>query len=171
MGMAYVDLGVGAFLSGAQGSPVPDKEWMQLAPKFDGKMRVPTLRNVDKRPYPGFVKSYMHNGYLKSLKEVVHFYNTRDTMCATPNDPNVKKTCWPAPEVTSNEDLTVGNLGLSDQDENDIVAFMQTLTDGYTSSNPAVTAKMQRNIREIRKNMQQQEARSSNPNRTHGSVN
>jgi cytochrome c peroxidase len=33
----------------------------------------------------------MHNGYLKSLKEVVHFYNTRD-ICATPNDPNVEKT-------------------------------------------------------------------------------
>ena len=169
MGMAYVDLGVGAFLSGAQGSPVPDKEWMQLAPKFDGKMRVPTLRNVDQRPYPGFVKSYMHNGYLKSLKEVVHFYNTRDNACATPTDPNVKKTCWPAAEVSSNEDMTVGNLGLSDQDENDIVAFMQTLTDGYTISNPAVTAKIQRNIREIRQNMQQQEARSSKRNDSHGS--
>jgi cytochrome c peroxidase len=171
MGMAYVDMGVGAFLSGAQGSPVPDSDWMQLAPKFDGKMQVPTLRNVDQRPYPGFVKSYMHNGYLKSLKEVVHFYNTRDNMCATPNDPNAKKTCWPAPEVNANEDPTVGNLGLSDQDENDIVAFLQTLTDGYTTSNPAVTARIQRNIREIRKNMQQQEARSSSPNRSHGSGN
>jgi cytochrome c peroxidase len=169
MGMAYVDLGVGAFLSGAQGSPVPDKEWMQLAPKFDGKMRVPTLRNVDQRPYPGFVKSYMHNGYLKSLKEVVHFYNTRDKACATPTDPNVKKTCWPAAEVSSNEDFTVGNLGLSDQDENDIVAFMQTLTDGYTTSNPAVTAKIQRNIHEIRQNMLQQEARTSKRNDSHGS--
>jgi cytochrome c peroxidase len=24
---------------------------------------VPTLRNVDKRPYPTFVKAYGHNGY------------------------------------------------------------------------------------------------------------
>jgi cytochrome c peroxidase len=159
MGLAYVDLGVGAFLSGAQGSPVPDPEWMQLAPKFDGKMRVPTLRNVDQRPYPGFVKSYMHNGYLKSLKEVVHFYNTRDTICTSPNDPNVKKTCWPAPEVTANEDTTVGALGLSDADENDVVAFLQTLTDGYTTSNPTVAAKLQHNLKEIRKNLQQQEAR------------
>jgi cytochrome c peroxidase len=167
MGLAYVDLGVGAFLSGAQGSPVPDKEWMQLAPQFDGKMQVPTLRNVDQRPYPGFVKSYMHNGYLKSLKEVVHFYNTRDNACPTPNDPSVKKSCWPTPEVTANEDSTVGNLGLSDQDENDIVAFMRTLTDGYTTSNPDVTAKIQRNIREIRKNMLQQEARNSKRNDAH----
>lgn len=50
---------------------------MKLASQFDGKFRVPTLRNVDKRPRPDFVKAYMHNGYLKSLKEVVHFYNTR----------------------------------------------------------------------------------------------
>jgi cytochrome c peroxidase len=144
---------------------------MQLAPKFDGKMQVPTLRNVDQRPYPGFVKSYMHNGYLKSLKEVVHFYNTRDTMCAAPNDPNVKKTCWPGPEVSSNEDTTVGALGLSDEDENDVVAFLQTLTDGYTTGNPAVTAKIERNIREIRKNMEQQEAHNSSGKHSHGTAN
>jgi cytochrome c peroxidase len=39
-----------------------------------------TLRNVDKRPRPDFVKAYGHNGYFKSLKEIVHFYNTRDTL-------------------------------------------------------------------------------------------
>jgi cytochrome c peroxidase len=171
MGTAFVDLGVGAFLSGAQGSPVPDSEWMQLAPKFDGKMQVPTLRNVDQRPYPGFVKSYMHNGYLKNLKEVVHFYNTRDTMCSAPNDPNVKKTCWPGPEVSSNEDTTVGALGLSDQDEDDVVAFLQTLTDGYTTGNPAVTAKIERNIKEIRNNMQQQEAHNNSGKHSHGTTN
>jgi cytochrome c peroxidase len=171
MGQAYVDLGVGAFLSGAQGTPVPDKEWMALAPKFDGKMQVPTLRNVDQRPYPGFVKAYMHNGYLKSLKEVVHFYNTRDTICPTPNDPNVKKTCWPAPEVTTNEDTTVGSLGLSGQDEDDVVAFLQTLTDGYTTSNPAITAKIQHNIQEIRKNLAREEARRSDQNLVHSSGN
>lgn len=26
------------------------------------------------------VKAYMHNGYFKSLNEVVHFYNTRDRL-------------------------------------------------------------------------------------------
>ena len=42
-------------------------------------MQVATARDVGLRPKsPNFVKSYMHNGYLKSLKEVVHFYNTRD---------------------------------------------------------------------------------------------
>ena len=40
----------------------------------------PTLRNVDKRPRPDFIKAYGHNGYFKSLKEIVHFYNTRDAL-------------------------------------------------------------------------------------------
>jgi len=75
----------------------------------------------------------MHNGYLKSLKEVVHFYNTRDTLprCA-PGAPGEKATCWPPPEVPSNVDTTVGRLGLSDSEEDQIVAFLKTLTDGYT---------------------------------------
>jgi cytochrome c peroxidase len=137
-GKAYVDLGVGGFLSGKSGSPVPDHNWVALAPAFDGKVQVPTLRNVDQRPYPGFVKSYMHNGYLKSLKEVVHFYNTRDTKCSSPNDPGVKKTCWPQPEVYQNQDTTVGNLGLSSSDEDDIVAFLKTLTDGYVPVSPLI---------------------------------
>jgi cytochrome c peroxidase len=40
---------------------------------------------------------------------------------------------WPAPEVpeTANAD-ELGNLGLSDDDEDALVKFMKTLTDGYT---------------------------------------
>ena len=49
-----------------------------------GKQKVPTLRNVDLRPSPHFVKAYGHNGYFKSLKEIVHFYNTRDVAGAGP---------------------------------------------------------------------------------------
>ena len=48
-------------------------QWVGFAPKFEGKFQVPTLRNVDRRPTFDFVKAYMHNGYFKSLKEVVHF--------------------------------------------------------------------------------------------------
>ena len=29
-------------------------------------------------------------------------------------------------------DKTIGALGLTDQEENDLVAFMKTLTDGFT---------------------------------------
>jgi cytochrome c peroxidase len=150
-GFAYLDEGVGGMLSGPQcpetnhghGIPTqltsppancnPNASWAALAPQFDGKMRVPTLRNVDKRPYPTFVKAYMHNGYLKSLKEVVHFYNTRDTLpsCAQ-GSAGEKVTCWPPSEIEANKDTTVGHLRLTDRQEDQIVAFMKTLTDGFT---------------------------------------
>jgi len=40
------------------------------------------------------------------------------------------------PEVPNNIDMTVGNLGLTDQEENLIVTFLQTLTDGFTTPYP-----------------------------------
>jgi cytochrome c peroxidase len=86
---------------------------------------------VDKRPDPSFVKAYGHNGYFKSLKEIVHFYNTRDTLprCAS-GDPGEGTTCWPATESTSNMNTRfVGNLGLTDAEEDAIVSFLKTLTD------------------------------------------
>jgi hypothetical protein len=45
-------------------------------------------------------------------------------------------TCWPMPEVTNNIDMTTGNLALTDQQENQIVAFLLTLTDGFTTPYP-----------------------------------
>ncbi len=138
LGQSYVDYGFGAFLAGNAAAPNPNQSWAQYAPQFMGTFQTPTLRNVDKRPRPDFVKAYMHNGFLKSLKEVVHFYNTRDVLPTCPGDPvtssldpNAGKTCWPAPAVTANEDKTIGNLGLTDHEEDLIVAFLQTLTDGY----------------------------------------
>jgi cytochrome c peroxidase len=79
-GGSFVDGGVGSFL--ARGHPLSqpsavDARWLPLAPGTRGRFQVPTLRNVDKRPYPEFVKAYGHNGYFKSLKAIVHFYNTR----------------------------------------------------------------------------------------------
>jgi len=35
------------------------------------------------------------------------------------------------PEDSNNENLTIGKLGLSSQEEDDIVAFLNTLVDGY----------------------------------------
>src|SRR6516165_12681111 len=82
---------------------------------------------------PDFVKAYGHNGYFKSLKSIVHFYNTRDVLprCG-PNDAGEGTTCWPAPESTRNMNTKfVGRLGLSDEEEDALVSFMQTLTDGF----------------------------------------
>jgi cytochrome c peroxidase len=127
-GREFIDLGVGGFLR-SPGNP--NREWAALAERFDGAVRVPTLRNVDKRPRPDFVKAYMHNGYFKSLEEVVHFYNTRDVLrrCDGANDPGEKVDCWPPPEVPVNVDSTVGRLGLTAREVAQLVAFMKTLTD------------------------------------------
>jgi cytochrome c peroxidase len=138
VGRSFIDGGVGSFL--VKGHPlsepsVPDARWLPLAPKNNGRFQVPTLRNVDKRPYPAFVKAYGHNGYFRSLKEIVHFYNTRDVLprCQA-GDPGESVTCWPAPESIANMNTkTVGNLGLTDAEENQLVSFMQTLSDGYMS--------------------------------------
>jgi cytochrome c peroxidase len=138
MGFGFIDYGVGLFLSGQSGV-LPNSDWAQYTQNFNGKMQVSTVRNVDMRPYPTFVKAFMHNGYLKSLKEVVHFYNTRDFYKAPSGGcpPGTEKlTCWPAPEVSANLDMTVGNLHLTDIEENQIVLFMQTLTDGFTRPYP-----------------------------------
>ena len=126
-----MDKGVGNFLR----SPENDNAiWKQLAAEFDGRFRVATLRNVDKRPRPDFVKAYMHNGYFKSLKEVVHFYNSRDTLRkCDPGSPGEKVSCWPPPEVATNINTNCCNLGLTDDQENDLVAFLKTLTDGYAA--------------------------------------
>ncbi|MFZ6180933.1 cytochrome-c peroxidase [Nannocystis pusilla] len=123
LGEAYVDLGLGGFLA-------TRPEYAEYAAANEGKHRVPTLRNVDRRPRPSFTKAYGHNGYFKSLEEMVHFYNTRDVLprCAS-NDPGEKVTCWPAPEVPRNLDADVGDLGLTLAQEADIVAFLRTLSD------------------------------------------
>jgi cytochrome c peroxidase len=135
-GSSYVDPGVAGFLLTDHLLSQPslaDARWIPLAPENRGRFQVPTLRNVDKRPNPTFVKAYGHNGYFKSLKSIVHFYNTRDVLprCG-PNDPGEGTTCWPAPESTQNMNTKfVGKLGLTGEEEDALVSFMQTLTDGF----------------------------------------
>lgn len=112
-GAKWIDPGLAGFLSGAGYS---EDVWM---PEL-GKHKVPTLRNVDKRPSPEVVKAYGHNGYFKSLEEITHFYNTRDVVP------------WPPPEMPENVNSDeLGNLGLTAEEEAAIVAFMKTLSDGF----------------------------------------
>jgi cytochrome c peroxidase len=116
----WADPGLGGFLMNAgYDYAVYELEW--------GKQKVPTLRNVDLRTSAGFVKAYGHNGYFKSLEEIVHFYNTRDVPGEGWNG-----VPWPAPEVAENMNTAeMGDLGLSPREEAAIVAFMKTLSDGY----------------------------------------
>jgi len=112
-------------------------EYRQYAENNYGKQKVPTVRNVDKRPGSDFVKAYMHNGYFKTLKGVVNFYNTRDTKPAckdplTPEAEALAQNCWPAPEVAQNVNQEeLGDLGLTEDEERAIVTFMTILSDGY----------------------------------------
>jgi cytochrome c peroxidase len=92
-----VDLGLGGFLD---------------TPSQNGKFKIPTLRNVAR------TAPYGHNGYFGTLKDIIHFKNTRDL------------GGWESPEVMENLNQTdVGDLGLSNQEEDDIAAFLITLTD------------------------------------------
>jgi cytochrome c peroxidase len=81
-------------------------------PSQDGKFKVPTLRNV------ALSAPYCHNGYFATLKDMVIFINSRDLGGYEP------------PEVNANLSTAIGNLGLNDQEIDDIVAFLMTLTDG-----------------------------------------
>ncbi|HTT77867.1 MAG TPA: cytochrome c peroxidase [Candidatus Binataceae bacterium] len=153
-GFAYRDLGLGNFLrSGFGSSPNPNSQWLALAPTVDGQFQVASARNVamtppqcptTEAPGPYFQKEFFHNGYIKSLKQLVHFYNTRDvygynvTSGHCPAGTTERVNCWPMPEVPNNIDMTTGDLGLTDQEEDQIVAFLETLTDGYTTPYPDI---------------------------------
>jgi cytochrome c peroxidase len=114
-GDAWIDPGLGGFLAGH-----PNPDWQVMAAENWGKHKVPSLRNVGKRPSEQFIKAYMHNGVFKSLKEVVHFYNTRDV------------ANWPPPEVADNVNTEeLGDLGLNKKEETLIAVFMETLSDGF----------------------------------------
>lgn len=152
-GSSWVDLGLASFLK----SLAEDASWralphvpaamLQLSQAdisaavsgATGKHRVPTLRNVDKRPSPSFVKAYGHNGYFKSLYGLVHFYNTRDVLprCegALSEQAALANDCWPEAEVAANMNTSqMGHLELTPLEENAIVAFLGTLTDEDQSS-------------------------------------
>lgn len=79
----------------------------------NGEFRVSTLRNIEN------TGPYMHNGVFTTLREVIDFYNTRDT------------TFSDDPEVNQNIDQggRIGELRLSNNEIEDLIAFLETLTD------------------------------------------
>jgi cytochrome c peroxidase len=148
----FVDLGLGGFLAT---TPILNPDGTELVPDYSvfadanlGKQKVPTLRNVAKGSCEAdpsdpacIVKAYSHNGFFKSLKGIVHFYNTRDALPSCESlglfdateAQALANDCWPAPEVPQNVNTAeLGNLHMTDAQEDAIVAFMKTLSDGYT---------------------------------------
>ena len=165
-GTAFIDYGLGA-----NPNPAPDGTRFMASTAgdtaaFRGLFKAPSLRNVDLRPSPDFVKSYMHNGVFKSLEDVVHFYNKRNIAVDSSGNeaafdlrdgpPLGFTPLFAAPEVLDNVQnvagLTpdesrqgeadvatngqVGNLGLTASEETDLVNFLKALTDGFTGSMP-----------------------------------
>lgn len=112
-GKNWVDKGLGEFLE-------TTTEFAQYADENIGKQKVPTLRNVDLRNEEDFVKAFAHNGFFKTLKDITHFYNTRDKV----------EEKWPPPEIKENVNTEeLGDLGLTSEEEDLIVKFMKTLSD------------------------------------------
>jgi cytochrome c peroxidase len=172
LGADFIDYGLGG-----NPNPAPDGTlFMNETPgdlaQFRGLFKAPSLRNVDKRPNPNFVKSYMHNGVFKSLPEVVHFYNKRNIATNAAGDeiafdlrvgaPAGYTPIFPAPEVLDNvqnaagvspdnagadvaDNGQVGNLGLTAKEEADVVNFLKILSDGYTFPNPVNNGNSPRN--------------------------
>jgi cytochrome c peroxidase len=103
--------------------------------QYCGLFKTPTLRNV------GMKRVFLHNGVFHRLEDVVRFYAERDTSPAKwyPTGPKgvLKFDDLPAAyrENVDTQPPFGGQEGgvpaLSEADIRDIVAFLQTLTDGY----------------------------------------
>lgn len=141
---SYDNLGVGRNVN-IPGNPAPDPGLAgnPIVAAFGpgtvaaelGKHKVMSLRNL------ALTAPYGHNGIFKTLEQIVRFYNRRDLafegrrgmyICADNNDPHFGSRCFPAPEIADNvngEEL--GDLGLTNAEEQDLIAFLLTLTDGY----------------------------------------
>jgi len=79
----------------------------------NGQFRVSTLRNIAN------TAPYMHNGVFTTLREVINFYNTRDTSFTE------------VPEISQNLDQggRIGELNLTENEIDDLIAFLETLSD------------------------------------------
>ncbi len=126
---AYFDLG----LCGPQRTDLADH------PEYCAMFKAPSLRNVAKR------QSFFHNGVFHSLTQAVEFYAERDTNPEKwyPRDATgqVRKFDDLPPQYQANVDVEPPldrHLGdapaFSEADAQDIVAFLQTLNDGYRAT-------------------------------------
>jgi cytochrome c peroxidase len=123
----YYDLG----LCGSLRTDLSDRH------ELCGLFKVPTLRNV------ALTAPYFHNGRFNTLREAVEFYVRRDTnpeeWYPTGADGTVRKYDDLPPEYARNVntdevpyDRHPGDLpALSPSEIDDVVAFLQTLTDDY----------------------------------------
>jgi cytochrome c peroxidase len=115
---------------------------MQSATQYCGLFVTPTLRNIATR------RVFFHNGVYRSLRQVMDFYNLRDTDPAKiyPRGPagQVEKFNDIPPRYRANFDVVDPPFdrkpgeppAMSATDERDIIAFLKTLTDGSQPAKP-----------------------------------
>jgi cytochrome c peroxidase len=118
------------------GTVDPGFNWTQERELVDGGFKTPTLRNVALTP------PYFHNGAYSTLRQVVEFYDrggsrrdkslvdpgyTGDTSGTGPLGKNSFPV--PGPDIGTNVDRFVQPLNLTDQEIDDLTAFMLTFTD------------------------------------------
>ena len=122
----YFDLGICA----RPDHPLPAND------KYCGMFKTPTLRNVATR------KVFYHNGQIKSLKQAIRFYNTRDT---NPElwYPTVNGVVQKFDDLPRKYRENIDKQGpldgrergskppMTEQEMDDLEAFLNTLTDGY----------------------------------------
>lgn len=124
----------------------PYRDDLSKHPEYCGAFRTPSLRNVALR------KSFFHNGVFHDLRQVLEFYATRDTDPARwypriqsgphQGEVDIYNDLPPAYRKNVNQDApfsrnSAGQVRLSEADIDDIMAFMNTLTDGYTPARVA----------------------------------
>ncbi|NVO05683.1 MAG: c-type cytochrome [Rhodoferax sp.] len=127
---SFFDLG----LCGPERSAPVAPVGVQIA-DYCGAFQVPSLRNVALRP------ALMHNGFFRSLTDVVNFYSTRNSdpqrwygPSGIPNDlpaqyqANLETRRPPFNHRSSNGPL------LTAAQVSDVVAFLNTLTDGFLAA-------------------------------------
>ena len=120
-----------------QGLCGPKRTDLSDRPELCGKFKVPSLRNVALR------KRFFHNGQFDDLTDVVRFYVTRDTnpLAWYPMKLNELDVYNDLPTLMrGNVNVTEAPYyrsrgqaaALNEQEISDLVAFLRTLTDGYT---------------------------------------
>lgn len=113
----------------------PVRNDLRSQKQYCGMFSTPTLRNVASR------RVFFHNGRYHSLRAVLDFYNLR-TVAPQKIYPEGFPDDLP-PAYRRNVDRTApfdrkagGKPALSAQDEDDLIAFLKTLTDSYGDSKP-----------------------------------
>ena len=93
-----------------------------------GRFKTPTVRNI------ALTAPYMHNGVFKTLREVIEYYNEVDN-----------RERWGQagfPETQSH--MLRSRLELTEEEIEALLAFLDTLTDGYILPTPQATSQISR---------------------------